>query len=103
MREYYVYILKCVDGSLYTGVTNDYQRRFKEHQDGLNPSCYTYKRRPVELVHVSIFRYVLDAIAFEKQLKGWSRKKKEALIAKDIEQLKKLAKKDFGKHRCQSE
>ena len=103
MREYYVYILRCADGNYYTGVTNDYRRRFCEHQDGHNPTCYTYKRRPLLLVHVSTFHYVLDAIAFEKQLKGWSRKKKEALIVTDFEKIRQLAKKDFTKRKCQSE
>lgn len=50
MRIYYVYILKCSDGSYYTGVTNCLERRFAEHVDGRNVTCYTFSRRPVELV-----------------------------------------------------
>src|SRR5690606_40472044 len=80
MKEYYVYILQCKDGSYYTGVTNDIDRRLWEHQEGINNECYTYRRRPVKLVYVENFNDVNQAIAFEKQIKGWSRKKKEALI-----------------------
>ena len=80
MIFYYVYILKCSDNSYYTGITNDLSRRVNEHNDGINPSCYTYKRRPVQLVFSSEFTDVTLAILFEKQVKGWSRKKKEAMI-----------------------
>ena len=80
MKYYYVYILKCIDNSYYTGVTNDIERRFLEHQDGLDSGCYTYTRRPLELVFCYSFASIKEAIAFEKQIKGWSRKKKEAII-----------------------
>ena len=80
MIFYYVYILKCSDNSYYTGITNDLSRRVNEHNDGINPSCYTYTRRPVKLVFSSEFTDVTLAILFEKQVKGWSRKKKEAMI-----------------------
>jgi putative endonuclease len=49
-HQYFVYILKCNDNTYYTGVTNDVQRRFLEHQNGDDVDSYTYKRRPVELV-----------------------------------------------------
>lgn len=91
MKEYYVYILQCKDGSYYTGVTNDIDRRLWEHQEGINNECYTYRRRPVKLVYVENFNDVNQAIAFEKQIKGWSRKKKEALIHGNWEEIKKLA------------
>ena len=90
-KTYFVYILKCSDGSYYTGVTNNFDRRFEEHQSGINPGCYTYTRRPVELVFVYQFKYVDKVIAFEKQVKGWSRKKKEAIIGGNWETLKELA------------
>jgi putative endonuclease len=80
MKQYYVYILLCNDRSYYTGITNDIERRFLEHQMGLNISCYTYKRRPVKLVFNELFTDVNQAIAFEKQIKGWRRVKKEAII-----------------------
>ena len=91
MKQYYVYILKCSDNSYYTGMTNDINRRLLEHQNGINTGCYTYKKRPVELVFYTEFNEVIQAIAFEKQVKGWSRKKKEAIINDKWEDLKKLA------------
>lgn len=91
MRIYYVYILKCSDESYYTGVTNCLERRFAEHVNGRNVTCYTFSRRPVELVFFRKFGYVNDAIAFEKQVKKWSRKKKEAAIKACWEELRLLA------------
>lgn len=91
MREYYVYILRCRDGSYYTGVTNDYVLRFSQHQEGLDPSCYTFARRPLQLVYVAAFGDVNEAIAWEKQVKRWSRRKKEALIGRQWSVLPKLA------------
>jgi putative endonuclease len=91
MKRYYVYILKCSDNSYYTGITNDVERRLNEHQTGINVSCYTFNRRPVELVFVTEFNEVVQAIAFEKQVKGWSRKKKEAIINDNWDDLKKLS------------
>lgn len=90
-RYYYVYILKCSDKSYYTGVTNNVDRRFAEHQDGKNPDSYTFSRRPLELVFCEYFTDPKQAIAFEKQVKGWSRAKKEALIAGDWDKIVKLA------------
>ena len=91
MKLYYVYIVKCSDNSYYTGVTNDLESRINEHNDGLNPESYTYKRRPVELVFHYEFNDINQAIDFEKQVKGWSRKKKEALINGDHNLLPELA------------
>ncbi|MCB9250940.1 MAG: GIY-YIG nuclease family protein [Flavobacteriales bacterium] len=91
MKQYFVYILKCSDNSYYTGVTNNLERRFAEHQIGINQGSYTHNRRPVSLVFNSNFNDVRQAISFEKQVKGWSRKKKEALIRKDWNKLKELS------------
>jgi putative endonuclease len=88
---YCVYMLKCSDNSYYTGITNDMDRRLAEHQCGQKPEGYTFSRRPVELVYGELFQNVLDAIAFEKKLKGWTHAKKEALITNDWDQLKFLA------------
>lgn len=87
----YVYILKCSDGSYYTGITNDSERRFHEHQQGENPTCYTFSRRPVELVYLEQFQYYHQAIAWEKQIKGWTRAKKKALIQNNWQKLKELS------------
>jgi putative endonuclease len=89
--NYSVYIVRCKDGKYYTGVTNNLERRLNEHNEGLNPNCYTCDRRPVELMYCEHFHDVKQAIAWEKQLKGWSRKKKEALFTRDFEEISKLA------------
>jgi putative endonuclease len=91
MNTYYVYILRCFDGTFYVGVTNDIDRRFAEHQDGLDTHCYTYMRRPLRIEHVSEFQWVEEAIAFEKRLKGWSHRKKRAFLEKKWEDLKRYA------------
>ncbi len=87
----YVYILECSDHSFYTGVTNDIDRRFEEHQSGENKEAYTYSRRPVKLVYSEFFIDPTDAINFEKQIKGWTRKKKIALINGDFKALVRLS------------
>jgi putative endonuclease len=92
MKQYFVYILLCSDNSYYTGVTNDLERRLYEHEAGLNPGSYTCKRRPVKLVFHERFTEVVQAIAFEKQVKGWTRAKKEAIINGDWHLLPEIAK-----------
>lgn len=91
-HHYYVYIVQCSDGLYYTGVTNDVDRRVAEHNEGLNKGCFTYTRRPVVLKYYEHFQNIKAAIDWEKQLKGWSRKKKEALFCNDFEAIKLLAK-----------
>ena len=91
MKKYYVYILKCSDNSYYTGITNDIERRLNEHNFGLNKESYKYNKRPLELVFCTDFNDVNQAILFEKQVKGWSRKKKEAIINDRWEDLKKFS------------
>lgn len=91
MEKYTVYILKCADNSYYTGVTNDIERRFYEHQHATNPTCYTAKRMPLVLVFCEHYENINNAIAFEKQIKGWSRKKKEAIINNNWDKLKELS------------
>ncbi|GGB03899.1 MULTISPECIES: GIY-YIG nuclease family protein [Mucilaginibacter] len=92
LNQYHVYILKCADGSYYTGITNNIERRLIEHQSGENPACYTFKRRPLKLVFNEVFNDVNQAIAFEKQVKGWRREKKEAIINGTWDLLPELAK-----------
>ncbi len=87
----YTYILYCADDSFYVGVTNNIDRRFNEHEYGIKETAYTYSRRPVKLVYYKIFYSPMEAIRYEKQLKGWSRKKKIALIKGDIDELIRLS------------
>jgi putative endonuclease len=94
VNSYFVYIIKCRDGSYYTGVTNNIQKRFYEHQEGLIIDCYTHNRRPLKLMFAEEFRDIREAIEREKQIKGWSRRKKEALIAGDFDRLTKLSRGD---------
>lgn len=92
MTMYSVYILECADQSYYIGVTSNVEKRFEEHQQKVDPSCYTATRLPVTLKYAEQFQHVYEAIQREKQLKGWSRKKKEALIQANWNELKKLSK-----------
>ncbi|MBV9233245.1 MAG: GIY-YIG nuclease family protein [Candidatus Eremiobacteraeota bacterium] len=91
MKTYFVYMLSCADGSFYVGITNNMERRLAQHSLGLDRRCYTFTRRPVTLVHSSNFCNVDDAIAWEKQLKGWTRAKKLALIENDWPRISELA------------
>ena len=89
--EVTVYILRCVDGSYYTGLTKQpIEARLWEHNQGIYDG-YTKKRRPVELVFTETYDRIIDAIARERQIKGWNRAKKEALIRNDYESLPDLA------------
>ncbi len=92
MKQYIVYILLCNDNSYYTGITNDIDRRLYEHESGLDPKSYTFKRRPVKLLFQEMFNDIHQAIAFEKQIKGWKRTKKEAIINGDWHLLQELSK-----------
>jgi putative endonuclease len=86
-----VYILRCVDGSYYTGITRKpVEARLWEHNNAVVDG-YTSKRLPVELVFAEGFERIVDAIARERQIKGWSRRKKEALIRQAYEDLPNLA------------
>jgi putative endonuclease len=87
----FLYILRCADGSYYTGTARSgLEQRIAEHNAG-NYDGYTASRRPVTLVFSQWFDRITDAIAAERQVKGWSRAKKEALIRSDFEQLRMLA------------
>jgi predicted GIY-YIG superfamily endonuclease len=84
--SFWVYILECSDKSYYTGHTDDLEVRLAAHEQGTFKG-YTSKRRPVRLVFCDDFPTRDDAFAVERQIKGWSRRKKQALIAKDWEKL----------------
>jgi putative endonuclease len=87
----YVYILECSDDSFYISVTNNVGRRFIEHSSGLHEKAYTFSRRPLKLVYCRQFTNPITAIEYEKQIKGWTRAKKIALIHRNYDQLHYLA------------
>ena len=91
MLAFYVYILRCSDGSFYVGHTDNIDVRISQHKQGVFVNCYTYTRRPVELVYVETFGTRDEAFAAERQIKGWTKRKKMALINKEFELLKYLA------------
>ena len=93
MQDFYIYILLCSDGSFYTGHTDNMEVRFSAHEQQRFPWCYTAKRLPVKLVFVQATSSRAEALEAERQIKRWTRKKKEALIDGDFELLKELAKK----------
>jgi predicted GIY-YIG superfamily endonuclease len=87
---FYAYLLRCADGSYYTGHTEDLEHRIAEHHAGMHCG-YTSRRRPLQLVWMQDFPTRYEALCAERQIKGWSRAKKEALIAGDWERLSLLA------------
>jgi putative endonuclease len=93
----FVYMLQCADDSYYIGCAtgDDLTKRIAEHEIGTYPG-YTSKRRPVRLVWSEYFQQITDAIAVERQLKGWSRVKKQALISGDWAAIRKLSKRHGG-------
>ena len=101
MRGAWVYILRCSDGSYYTGLTKqeEPEAREWEHNEGIYEDAYTSTRRPVKLVYAENFDLVVDAIATERRIKGWSRAKKEALMAGDWQRLMELSKRRGGQQK----
>ena len=93
----HVYLLRCADGSYYAGsARRGLDRRVSEHNSAAYADAYTATRRPVTLVWSGHFPDIADAVAFERQLKGWSRAKKEALIRGDFDAVQVLAKRRGG-------
>ena len=90
MKRAWVYILECADGSLYTGSTPNLERRLAEHQAG-EGGTWTSSRLPVGLVFSYEVPRLDSAFGLERQVKGWRRDKKLALIRGDYEALVKLA------------
>ena len=86
----YVYILKCSDGSFYTGSTQNLMLRMEQHHCGFGAN-YTKDRLPVELVYYEEFERISDAFSREKQIQGWSHKKKVALIEGNADRLVELS------------
>jgi putative endonuclease len=94
----FVYLLRCGDGSYYVGSAtgDDLSARVAEHNAGKFEG-YTHSRRPVQLVWSDHFDRITDAIAAERKIKGWSRAKKEALIAGDWSRVSELSRRKGGK------
>ncbi|MCF7809295.1 MAG: GIY-YIG nuclease family protein [Candidatus Marinimicrobia bacterium] len=90
MKAGYLYILECSDGTYYTGSTIDLEARLHQHQVG-EGSLYTKCRLPVKLIFVEEYTTVAEAFYREKQVQGWSRKKKEAYMAGKLEKLPALS------------
>jgi len=90
-KYYYVYILVCLDKSYYVGMTDDLHRRLWEHNEGIYEDSYIYTRRPVILLYTEEYEEMNDALMREKQLKGWSRDKKIALIEEKSSELHSLS------------
>jgi len=90
---YIVYILECSDGSYYTGSCADLGQRLWQHEQGVVPSSYTYRRRPLRLVWTSeeCANYS-QALRWERQIKGWTRAKKQALIRGDYDAIHEIVK-----------
>mgnify|MGYP000982288174 CR=1 FL=1 len=86
----WMYILECADGSYYTGSTNNIELRIAQHNAGEGAN-HTKKRLPVKLVYFEEFQRIDEAFYREKQVQGWSRKKKEALINSQHELLPELS------------
>ena len=87
---FFVYILRCADGSYYTGHTDNLEARVAGHHQGMVPG-YTHSRRPVSLVFAEMFSSRDEALARERQIKGWSRAKKQALIKEEWHKLVELS------------
>lgn len=88
---YHIYILRCADDSFYIGRSQNLTSRVKAHNDGRG-AAYTFRRRPVELVYSETFRSEVEAVERERQLKGWTTAKKEALVGGDLQRLAYLSK-----------
>ena len=91
----YVYMLRCADNSYYVGSTWALENRIWQHSNG-EGSVYTRSRLPVELVFTEEYDRIDEAFAREKQIQGWSRRKREALIHSRYNELRSLSRKTFG-------
>ncbi len=92
MDRAFVYILRCADGSFYTGITRrSVEERLSEHNGGVLPGFYTASRLPVELLYSEAHLRYDEAVAAERRIKGWSRAKKLAYVRGDFERLSRLA------------
>jgi putative endonuclease len=89
-KPFWVYILRCADGSYYTGHTDDLELRMARHESG-EQDGYTTTRRPVDLVYAQECATREEALSAELRIKGWSRRKKEAMMRGDWDEVSRLA------------
>ncbi|HEO1402810.1 TPA: GIY-YIG nuclease family protein [Legionella pneumophila] len=89
---FWFYILQCSDKSYYTGQTDNLEKHLTQHQDKMIPGCYTSTRLPIQLKFSQEFMSREEALSAERQIKGWSRRKKEALINGDWQALSDYSK-----------
>jgi len=92
--RFFVYILECSDETYYTGNTSNLILRLSQHHVGYNTTSYTYRRRPVKLVWAQEFPSRYGALRCERQIKGWSHIKKQALIKDDIYKIHQIVKQE---------
>jgi len=92
--QFWVYLLRCADGKYYIGSHrgDDVEPRVWEHNEGIDPKAFTYSRRPVTLVWCGAFSDPTEMVNFERQMKGWTRAKKEAFVRGDWDRLQALSK-----------
>lgn len=76
---YYIYLIQCEDKSIYTGITNDLERRFKEHKDRIG-GHYTASHKVDRIIYTEVFQTKSEALKREAQIKGWRREKKLNLV-----------------------
>ena len=95
--SFWVYILRCGDGSYYTGHTDDLDHRLRQHHIDVSDG-YTASRKPLSLVYSCEFPSRVEALEAERQIKGWTRKKKDALLRGDWAAVNRLSR---GKHKHQ--
>lgn len=101
--DFWIYILKCADNSYYTGHTDNLEQRIAQHQQRYFPDCYTATCLPISLVFSQPFPTRVEALTAERKIKGWSRKKKEAMMRGDWQEVSRLAKsKNLGSESIQN-
>ena len=94
---FWVYMLRCADRSFYVGHTDNLDLRIAQHRQGAITTCYTFARRPVDLVYSAAFPSRQEALAMERRIKGWSRANKTALIAGDWAEISRIARFKYGR------
>ncbi|KRF36164.1 GIY-YIG nuclease family protein [Nocardioides sp. Soil805] len=95
----WVYMLRCSDGSFYVGSTTDLDARISQHNSPDLGAAYTRRRRPVMLVWSAETELIGEAFRLEKQIQGWSRRKREALIRGDYDEVVAAARRRAGRPR----